>query len=351
MIPTSPRYKLAYGDVMTIDSIQGVTSEESIFVMPRGSDLVDAFRGYTAASRHRGDSYIICSEAAERAALERRRPIGASRIVTEDEIWARVAANLTREPAAVTATMLVAGARATQASARQTLALSLAPVEAAENRGLIRASLRRGVGRGREVTQMAAWAERVAEPLARQLADTAALARHLVGAKMISPPREAIEEAEPVGFGRARMLRRLEVWAHESIGPIGQQLSRAARIGAKPDWCIDWCDVEAGTAGPALRSPTGSPTYRRLGSFAGGLAGLAPPGRRGASQGNCRKIFEGEQAWHSARAYACWVRRRSGDGRRAGTTEADQEAFSEEGGRPGAVIEVPRCPGYLVAIE
>ena len=130
--PNEPRYKLAYGDVMTIDSIQGVTSEESIFVMPRGSDLVDAFRGYTAASRHRGDSYIICSEAAERAALERRRPIGASRIVTEDEIWARVAANLTREPAAVTATMLVAGARATQASARQTLALSLAPVEAAE---------------------------------------------------------------------------------------------------------------------------------------------------------------------------------------------------------------------------
>ncbi|KQP40336.1 MobF family relaxase [Methylobacterium sp. Leaf106] len=228
--PNNARYRLGCGDVLTIDSIQGVTSEESIVVMPRGSDLVDAFRGYTAASRHRGRSYIVCSEAAERAALERRRPIGASRTVTEDEIWARIAVNLTREPAAVTATMLVAGARAAQTSARQTLALSLAPVEAAENRGLIRASLRRGVGRGREVTQMAAWAERVAEPLARQLADTAALARHLVGAKMISPPREAIEEAEPVGFGRVRMLRRLEVLAHESVGPIGQQLSRAAGL-------------------------------------------------------------------------------------------------------------------------
>ena len=88
--------------MLTIDSIQGVTSEESIVVMPRGSDLVDAFRGYTAASRHRGRSYIVCSEAAERAALERRRPIGASRTVTEDEIWDRIAVNLTREPAAVT---------------------------------------------------------------------------------------------------------------------------------------------------------------------------------------------------------------------------------------------------------
>ena len=262
--PDNARYRLGCGDVLTIDSIQGVTSEESIVVMPRGSDLVDAFRGYTAASRHRGRSYIVCSEAAERAALERRRPIGASRTVTEDEIWDRIAVNLTREPAAVTATMLVAGARAAQTSARQTLPLALAPIEACEKRGLVRASLQRGMGRGREVEQMAAWAKRVAGPVTRQLAETAVLARHLTGAGVIFPPRDAIEEAEPLGFDRAAGLAQSLIGASTGVmsrpGQLAQRFGHRRALQRIDDWARslgDWLELNLQATGELLKAIAG----------------------------------------------------------------------------------------------
>ena len=262
--PDNARYRLGCGDVLTIDSIQGVTSEESIVVMPRGSDLVDAFRGYTAASRHRGRSYIVCSEAAERAALERRRPIGASRTVTEDEIWDRIAVNLTREPAAVTATMLVAGARAAQTSARQTLPLALAPIEACEKRGLVRASLQRGMGRGREVEQMAAWAKRVAGPVTRQLAETAVLARHLTGAGVIFPPRDAIEEAEPLGFDRAAGLAQSLTGASTGVmsrpGQLAQRFGHRRALQRIDDWARslgDWLELNLQATGELLKAIAG----------------------------------------------------------------------------------------------
>lgn len=226
--PERPRYRLGCGDVLTIDSIQGVTSEESMFVMPRGSQAVDAFRAYTAASRHRGCSFLICGEAAERAEIERRRPIGTRRPVSEDEIWDRVAANLSREPATLTATALVA--RAAQAEARRTLPLALAPVEACARRGLVRASLRRGFGRGREVAALTTWAEQVAEPIVGQLAETATLTRFLTGGKVRTDPRGAAPEGEQGGFGRARMLKRFETWSQESVGLIEQQLTRTAEL-------------------------------------------------------------------------------------------------------------------------
>ena len=175
---------------------------------------------------------------------------------------------------------------------------------------------------------MAAWAKRVAGPVTRQLAETAVLARHLTGAGVIFPPRDAIEEAEPLGFDRAAGLAQSLTGASTGVmsrpGQLAQRFGHRRALQRIDDWA----------------------------PLAGGLAGIEPPGHRGASQGNCRKIFEGERARHSVRAYACWVRRRSDDGRKAGTTEADQGAFSEEGRRrPGAVIEVPLCPEYSVATE
>jgi conjugative relaxase-like TrwC/TraI family protein len=224
--PTAPRFRLGYGDVLTIDSIQGVTSEESLFVMPNGSASVDAFRGYTAASRHRARSYLICGEGAERAAIEGRRPIGGRRPITEDEIWERVAANLSREPVAVTATGLVARTRQAEAKARRTLPLAMAPIEAMERRGLTRASLRRGFERGREIEVLTDWTEVIVEPIDRQLTGTAELADRLSRRVEGAVPRETIEPPKPGGFGRGRILRRVEVWA-EGIGELlAQQLSQ-----------------------------------------------------------------------------------------------------------------------------
>ncbi|MCJ2024467.1 MobF family relaxase [Methylobacterium sp. J-067] len=217
--PAEPRYRLGYGDVLTIDSIQGVTSEESIFVMPNGSAPVDAFRGYTAASRHRARSYLICGETAERVAIAGRRPIGARRPVTDDEIWDRVAANLSREPTVVTATALVSRAREVAADARRTLPLALAPLEACAQRGLTRVSLRRGFARGWEVAALTDWAETIAEPIARQITDTAALADALPHRQEGAVSRKATDGPELGGFVRGRILRRLEIWA-EGIGEL-----------------------------------------------------------------------------------------------------------------------------------
>jgi len=211
--PAEPRYRLGYGDVLTIDSIQGVTSEESLFVMPNGSAPVDAFRGYTAASRHRARSYLICGETAERVAIAGQRPIGARRPVTDDEIWDRVAANLSREPTVVTATALVSRAREVAADARRTLPLALAPLELCARRGVTRISLKRGFMRGREVAALTDWTETIAEPIARQLADTAVMADTLSRRDEGGVSRKAIEGLEPGGFARERILRRLEQWA------------------------------------------------------------------------------------------------------------------------------------------
>lgn len=228
--PTEPRYRLGYGDVLTIDSIQGVTSEESIFVMPNGSSAIDAFRGYTAASRHRARSFVICGETAERMSIASRRPIGDRRPVTEDEIWERVAANLSREPKVVTATALVSRAREVASDARRALPLALAPLEACERRGLTRTSLQRGFMRTREIAVLTDWAETIAEPLARQVADTTALADTLSGRGNKAGSQEATDGLEPAGFVRGRMLRRLEQWADEISEMLERHLAQTTSL-------------------------------------------------------------------------------------------------------------------------
>ena len=45
--PTSGRIRLSYGDVLTIDAAQGLTSTEHIQAMPAGTPAVTAFKAYT----------------------------------------------------------------------------------------------------------------------------------------------------------------------------------------------------------------------------------------------------------------------------------------------------------------
>ena len=44
---------IAYGDCRTIDSSQGLTSDEHINALPGGSRSVQGFKNYVASSRHR----------------------------------------------------------------------------------------------------------------------------------------------------------------------------------------------------------------------------------------------------------------------------------------------------------
>jgi hypothetical protein len=96
--PDSGRIRLTYGDVLSIDSTQGLTSTEHLEALPAGTSAVDAFKAYTASSRHRRATYIIVSEGAERREITTRRPLGDTRPIRESDVWANIARNLSRQP-------------------------------------------------------------------------------------------------------------------------------------------------------------------------------------------------------------------------------------------------------------
>ena len=94
--PDSGRIRLSYGDALTIDASQGLTSTEHIEAMPAGTSGVNAFKAYTASSRHRRATYIIVAEGAERREIATRRPLGDPRPIREHDVWGNVARNLSR---------------------------------------------------------------------------------------------------------------------------------------------------------------------------------------------------------------------------------------------------------------
>jgi ATP-dependent exoDNAse (exonuclease V) alpha subunit len=97
------RAHLAYGDAMTVHTVQGSTANEHIFALPEGSQAVNGRLGYTANTRHRHAGYIVTSETAERVAVSRSRPINDRREVSTDDKWANVAAAFSYQPVRDTA--------------------------------------------------------------------------------------------------------------------------------------------------------------------------------------------------------------------------------------------------------
>ena len=74
----SGRLQLTYGDALTIDATQGLTSTEHIEAMPAGTRAVDVFKAYTSGSRHRQATFIVVSERAGRRPIKDPRPIRAA---------------------------------------------------------------------------------------------------------------------------------------------------------------------------------------------------------------------------------------------------------------------------------
>lgn len=91
------RVQLAYGEALTTYTAQGSTVSEHIHAMPSGSRMVTAFGAYTSGSRHREQSFIVTSEAAERAEIAGRRPLGDRREIGPADILANVTRNLSRQ--------------------------------------------------------------------------------------------------------------------------------------------------------------------------------------------------------------------------------------------------------------
>ncbi|GAV34202.1 ATP-dependent RecD-like DNA helicase [Roseomonas sp. TAS13] len=92
------RLKLGFGHAMTIDAAQGITSDEHINALPRGSAGITAFKAYVAESRATGTTWTIVSEAATLEAVKRGRALGDATPINAQTLWDRVGEDMAAKP-------------------------------------------------------------------------------------------------------------------------------------------------------------------------------------------------------------------------------------------------------------
>ena len=92
------RLLLGFGHALTIDAAQGITSDEHINALPRGTSGVTAFTSYVAESRSTGTTWTVIAEAAVHEAERHRQALGDITPITRDDLWARAAEDMSRKP-------------------------------------------------------------------------------------------------------------------------------------------------------------------------------------------------------------------------------------------------------------
>jgi hypothetical protein len=92
------RTLLGFGHALTINAAAGITSNEHINALPRGTSGVTAFNAYTAESRSRGTTWTMISEAGLYEAERYRRALGDITPVTREDLWARAAEDMSQKP-------------------------------------------------------------------------------------------------------------------------------------------------------------------------------------------------------------------------------------------------------------
>ena len=92
------RLLLGLGHALTIDAAQGLTSDEHINALPRGTSGVTGFTSYVAESRARGTTWTLISEGALHEAERHRQAVGDATPITQNTLWARAAADMSEKP-------------------------------------------------------------------------------------------------------------------------------------------------------------------------------------------------------------------------------------------------------------
>jgi hypothetical protein len=92
------RVLLGFGHALTIDAAQGLTSDEHINALPRGTAGVTAFTTYVAESRSRGTTWTVISEGALLEAERHRQAMGDITPITKDRLWKRAAEDMSEKP-------------------------------------------------------------------------------------------------------------------------------------------------------------------------------------------------------------------------------------------------------------
>ena len=94
----SKRMLLGLGHALTIDAAQGLTSDEHINALPRGTGGVTAFTSYVAESRARGTTWTVISEGALLEAERRRQALGDVTPIETQDLWDRAAKDMSEKP-------------------------------------------------------------------------------------------------------------------------------------------------------------------------------------------------------------------------------------------------------------
>ncbi len=92
------RLLLGFGHAMTVDAAQGITSEEHINALPRGTGGMTGFKAYVAESRARGTTWTMISDEAMFDALKRGRALGDLTPIKAEDMWDRVASDMANKP-------------------------------------------------------------------------------------------------------------------------------------------------------------------------------------------------------------------------------------------------------------
>jgi hypothetical protein len=92
------RLKMGYGHCLTIDAAQGLTASATIHALPRGSAGETAFKAYVGESRDTDECETLVSKAAMIEAVQHSRPMGDQRPITDDDLWAQVAKDMSQQP-------------------------------------------------------------------------------------------------------------------------------------------------------------------------------------------------------------------------------------------------------------
>jgi hypothetical protein len=158
----SGRIRLTYGDVLSIDATQGLTSTEHIEAMPAGTQAVNAYKAYTAASRHRRATFLVTSDGAERREIAGRRPLGDARPIREADVWANMGRNLSRQPKAVSALAFLEEAREVRRGATRAMQAGLQPAEQRLATGLPATTLTQVLQRRRMLARVVQTADQLA---------------------------------------------------------------------------------------------------------------------------------------------------------------------------------------------
>jgi len=159
----SGRYRLAYGDAMTINTAQGSTAGSFIAAFPSGSRAADGHDAYSALTRHKDWSCVVTSGVAEAAEIRQSRALDDARPVTLDDQWGNVGRHCGDQRQKDLALGLLDRVRAVHRGSVLGFARQLQPAGQRTSRGQPPAHVQDKVGRWRMDMGLAAAGRKVAD--------------------------------------------------------------------------------------------------------------------------------------------------------------------------------------------